>query len=222
MNIMGAPTTARRDTPPLGVPVLTRGRHRDLTEGSCVMEYVSVLAGRRFSDHPDCTDPLLSWLARGVNDRVGDRARASLAGLAPGLIGTRVHRSGARGVVRAVVFGELATMGLAGAPHDPWFRELDELATAYLARRVRPPAPPTEGCPAAPGGRRRWQPLATFDRNFTFAEVCRALGGVPPEYRDWLMCEALTSGVARTRRVLSLPEVTVAVLGPSPATAPPE
>jgi len=54
------------------------------------MEYVSVLAGTRFSDHPRCTHPALAQLARVVNDEIADpAARSRLAVLAPDLIGTR-------------------------------------------------------------------------------------------------------------------------------------
>jgi len=52
------------------------------------MEYVSVLAGAPFSDHPRCTHPALAALARMVNDAVRDDAvRSELALLAPDLIG---------------------------------------------------------------------------------------------------------------------------------------
>jgi hypothetical protein len=73
---------------PAGLPVLSRGAHRHPGLGSCVMEYVSVLAGEPFSDHPGCTHPVLAQLARKVNDRIGDSMRARLALLAPELVGT--------------------------------------------------------------------------------------------------------------------------------------
>ena len=70
------------------LPVLTRGWHRGPEDGACVMEYVSVLAGVRFTDHPRCTPPALAALARLVNDRIGDDdVRSRLALLAPDLIG---------------------------------------------------------------------------------------------------------------------------------------
>ena len=71
------------------MPTLSRGAHRRVNDGACVMEYVSVLAGLRFSDHPRCTHPALAQLARSVNDRVGaDRTRHQLALLAPALMAT--------------------------------------------------------------------------------------------------------------------------------------
>jgi hypothetical protein len=72
------------------LPVLSRGWHRGPADGACVMEYVSVLAGARFTDHPRCTPPALAALARLVNDRiVDDDVRSKLALLAPDLIGIR-------------------------------------------------------------------------------------------------------------------------------------
>ena len=53
------------------------------------MEYVSVLAGGKFTDHPRCTHPALATLARLVNDWIDDdEARSELALLAPDLIDT--------------------------------------------------------------------------------------------------------------------------------------
>lgn len=80
-------TVGRR---PDGLPMLDRGGHHSPDQGACLMEYVSVLAGTRFSDHPRCTHPALAQLARVVNDEVVDpAARSRLAVLAPDLIGTR-------------------------------------------------------------------------------------------------------------------------------------
>jgi hypothetical protein len=78
------------DRRPDGLPMLDRGGHRSPEQGACLMEYVSVLAGARFSDHPRCTHPALAQLARVVNDEIVDpAARSRLAVLAPDLIGTR-------------------------------------------------------------------------------------------------------------------------------------
>lgn len=75
---------------PDGLPMLERGAHRSPERGACLMEYVSVLAGTRFSDHPRCTHPALAQLARLVNDEIIDpTVRSRLAVLAPDLIGTR-------------------------------------------------------------------------------------------------------------------------------------
>ena len=79
---------------PEALPLLSQGGHRrGPKSGACVMEYVSVLAGgNTFTDEPRCTHPALSALARLVNDHtVQDGARARLALLAPGLIGTHTN-----------------------------------------------------------------------------------------------------------------------------------
>jgi len=67
---------------PDAMPVLSRGRHRRPRQGACLMEYVSFLAGERFSDSPECTDPTLAVIARAVNDYSRDGARQRLALLA--------------------------------------------------------------------------------------------------------------------------------------------
>jgi hypothetical protein len=51
------------------------------------MEYASLLAGERWSDHPSCTHPALAQLARLVNDAAAPTQRQQLAWLIPDLIG---------------------------------------------------------------------------------------------------------------------------------------
>lgn len=53
------------------------------------MEYASYLAGADWSDHPDCTHPLLALVAREVNDETSDAARADLVPMIPSVIGVR-------------------------------------------------------------------------------------------------------------------------------------
>jgi hypothetical protein len=72
---------------PDGVPILSRGRHRSPRRGACFMEFASFLAGERWSDHPRCTHPLLTQLARQVNDLVGDEERQQLVPLIPLVVG---------------------------------------------------------------------------------------------------------------------------------------
>jgi len=52
------------------------------------MEFASLLAGERWSDHPRCTHPVLAAVARSVNDCTSDDARPRLAPLVPAVIGT--------------------------------------------------------------------------------------------------------------------------------------
>ena len=72
---------------PLSLPVLSRGKHRGPRRGACFMEFAAFLAGERWSDHPQCTHPLLATLARCVNDLTSDEARPLLAPLIPSVIG---------------------------------------------------------------------------------------------------------------------------------------
>jgi len=74
---------------PDALPMLAVGRHRDPSDGGCLMEWVSLLAGERWSDHPACTHPLLAHLARSVNDRASDASRPALMRLLPLLTGAR-------------------------------------------------------------------------------------------------------------------------------------
>jgi hypothetical protein len=69
------------------LPVLSRGQHRSPRKGACFMEFASLLAGERWSDHPACTHPLLAAVARHVNDHTSDAGRSRLAGLIPSVIG---------------------------------------------------------------------------------------------------------------------------------------
>jgi hypothetical protein len=64
---------------PAGMPVLSAGKHARPSQGACLMEYVSVLAGRRFSAKPECTDRTLAAIARAINDYSNDAARQQLA-----------------------------------------------------------------------------------------------------------------------------------------------
>ena len=64
---------------------LQAGRHQHPDDGTCLMEYVSMLAGQPFTDAPRCTEPLVAELARMVNDGIGEEARSTLISLAPRL-----------------------------------------------------------------------------------------------------------------------------------------
>lgn len=74
---------------PDGLPMLSKGSHPGPSNGVCLMEYVSVLAGEPFSDHPTCTHWIPARLARIVNDAISEGARPRLATVAPDLIGLR-------------------------------------------------------------------------------------------------------------------------------------
>ena len=74
-------------SPPELMPILSRGKHRNSRKGACFMEMASVLAGEKWSDHPNCTHPLLADLARHVNDATSDDNRHQLAVLIPEVVG---------------------------------------------------------------------------------------------------------------------------------------
>jgi hypothetical protein len=78
-----------RSTPefPGLMPVLSRGKHRNARKGACFMEFAAYLAGERWSDHPQCTHPLLAELARQVNDHTSDEHRSELIDMVPSVIG---------------------------------------------------------------------------------------------------------------------------------------
>ena len=69
------------------LPMLSRGKHRNARKGACFMEFASYLAGERWSDHPECTHPLLASLARQVNDAISDERRSDLVALIPSVVG---------------------------------------------------------------------------------------------------------------------------------------
>jgi hypothetical protein len=68
------------------------------------MEYVSVLVGAPFNDHPRCTDPTLATVARLVNDSCTDAGRPPLTAFAPILAETPpVDACQTAAIVRAAV-----------------------------------------------------------------------------------------------------------------------
>jgi hypothetical protein len=60
------------------VQVFSVGAHLVPADGACLMEAVSQAAGEPWSDTPACTHPLLSHLARLVNDASSDQGRQEL------------------------------------------------------------------------------------------------------------------------------------------------
>jgi hypothetical protein len=79
---------SHHDAPsPALLPILSPGKHRNPRKGACFMEFASLLAGERWSDHPACTHPLLAAVARHVNDHTSDAGRQRLADMIPSVIG---------------------------------------------------------------------------------------------------------------------------------------
>jgi hypothetical protein len=99
---------------PDGLPVIQAGAHGTPEDGACLMEYVSVLAGSDFNDHPRCTDPTLAAVARYVNDSCTETGRQTLVSFAPTLAAT--GPAGARGTAAIVLATVRAANQAAGEP----------------------------------------------------------------------------------------------------------
>lgn len=68
---------------------LSKGKHAAPTEGACVMELASMLAGEPFSDRPASSCPVVAGFLRAYNDRVDDERRQDLYRYAAEVVGTR-------------------------------------------------------------------------------------------------------------------------------------
>jgi len=126
---------------PDGLPSLAAGTH-DSHEGvGCVMEYVSLLAGEAWSDHPACTHPVLAAAARNVNDRLADEARHLLVPLIPRLFGTSAGADGKHLCVQLALFAAESVAHLDPSPEGARARQvtrlwLDGMATTEDVRRA--------------------------------------------------------------------------------------
>ncbi len=78
-------------TTPNYMPSIAAGMHSPRSGKACVMEYVSLLAGERWSDSPECTNVVVAAVARFTNDSLGDGERHLLVPLINRLFGTNVH-----------------------------------------------------------------------------------------------------------------------------------
>ena len=68
---------------------LSKGKHASPSEGACVMELASMLAGEPFSDRPATVCPVIAGFMRAYNDRVDDERRQDLYRYAAEVVGTR-------------------------------------------------------------------------------------------------------------------------------------
>jgi hypothetical protein len=93
------------------------------------MEYASFLAGERWSDHPRCTHPLLSGVARDVNDHVSDEGRSRLIPLIPSVIGLNSDDP-------RIDVGIAARCAVVALPVAAEFRQRALAAGLLAARRV--------------------------------------------------------------------------------------
>ncbi len=68
---------------------LSKGKHAAPSEGACVMELASMLAGEPFSDRPATACPVIAGFLRAYNDRIDDDRRQQLYRYAAEVVGTR-------------------------------------------------------------------------------------------------------------------------------------
>jgi hypothetical protein len=68
---------------------LSKGKHASPSEGACVMELASMLAGEPFSDRPASVCPVIAGFMRAYNDRIDDERRQDLYRFAAEAVGTR-------------------------------------------------------------------------------------------------------------------------------------
>jgi hypothetical protein len=72
---------------------LGTGRHLSPSDGVCVMELASMLAGEKFSDHPAAVCPVIAAFLRAYNDSIDDRRRQDLYRYASAVVGSRATRA---------------------------------------------------------------------------------------------------------------------------------
>jgi hypothetical protein len=68
---------------------LSKGKHSSPRDGACVMELASMLAGEKFTDHPESVCPAIGSFLRAYNDAVEDDRRQDLYAYASQVVGTR-------------------------------------------------------------------------------------------------------------------------------------
>jgi hypothetical protein len=188
----GRLTTLRQG--PDHLPMLDRGAHRSPEHGACLMEYVSVLAGTPFSDRPNCTHPALALVARWVNDHTTDpAARAWLAVLAPGLIGTR----SADPRLTLTVVACCLRAAVTARPQDRYLQWLLRRTEAQLARWERPWARWWARWLGTV-----WEPTA-WSRLGTLRLALRRASGVRGPRHDDRLRELLAQAITGCRELLS-------------------
>src|SRR6195952_4464025 len=135
INHPSSPFVLSANDAPDGMPVLEAGAPRDARSGSGVMEYVSVLAGERFTARPRCTHPAVAALAWQVNEALSHEARQELGLRAVDLVGAGRDLDGP---VRPLVLAAVARAGLRLDPTSRFFTRLArrvEEAQAKAAQR---------------------------------------------------------------------------------------
>jgi hypothetical protein len=135
-----------RSRTPDFVPTLSPGRHRNPRKGACFMEMASFLAGERWSDHPNCTHPLLAAMAREINDRLGDRGRQDLVPLVPSVVGlvgddkridAWIAREAALTALPVVSMANQRAVAVGILRSEAVLADLDGMPSGYLSPRAR-------------------------------------------------------------------------------------
>ena len=199
-RLVKAPGPAMPSAPrvPDQLPVLTRGWHRSPQDGACVMEYVSVLAGGRFTDHPRCTPPALAALARLVNDRIiDDNVRSRLALLAPDLIEVRAGPATTHCIVAWCL---VTAAALQPAPSRAAARRL--VRTRARLRRLE------RGDRWVRAWMRCWEVLnpPNVTVSTAFQLVVERMQDLPQPERDARLSELLHTAVAECRMLANQPK----------------
>jgi hypothetical protein len=159
--------------PPDLFPILSPGKHRNPRTGACFMEFASLLAGERWSDHPACTQRLAELIPSVI-----------------GLTGDDLHidaRMALRSAIMAlpvVAAGRRRVMAVSVLTCDRVLAELDGRAAAALEKQSRlalaevPQAAEwadrfTSGVrPSAKGFRRQAAPTIVQDAVEGIAQAC--------------------------------------------------
>jgi hypothetical protein len=71
---------------------LDKGKHDKPSNGSCLLEVVSLFAGEPFGDRPQCVCPALASFGRAWNDLLDNNRRQSLKRYVPMLVGSNQGR----------------------------------------------------------------------------------------------------------------------------------
>ncbi len=115
---------------------LSKGKHSSPRDGACVMELASMLAGEKFTDHPESVCPAIGSFLRAYNDAVEDDRRQDLYAYAARVVGTRASEEVER--TRAERLLEWA----AARQSKRWTRVLPPALRSFGAGR----RPPIDAC----------------------------------------------------------------------------
>ncbi len=112
---------------------LDKGGHGNAEEGHCLLEVVSMMAGEKFGDSPECVDPVLAAFGRSWNDRLLDADRQQLKQYIPLLLDT--YKGSKLQIARAFLALDWATR-----THLPmWLEKVPELAEHAAKLRALAP-----------------------------------------------------------------------------------